>query len=343
MKRAVSVLSICLLAASVHAMRVYVPLPCLVAGSDLIVVGTVDGDGKRGERELLQPGMSKPITRWYHDTEIAVEEVLLDPSGTVKAGQSVPVVSWAKKPEPPPQPRGDGLVMLAPVMADGPSFPNLRGGQKYLLVLRRLPKEDGFLLPSDTTYFIPVEDRNKERLDALREAADTDRWSWGKESNGLRLALAPDGKEVRRLKRRQGRNGPWSHYTRFTFVGALRNVSDEPIAVNHYAHDHYLVLASKQGDEGLRHLDLYEDARLREEPFGPKCVSVLQPGHILLLARYGVGTYGDHIDLDVEPGEVRIAVKYESSRDGAADGGLPLWKGTVTSSPVTINVVEPAR
>lgn len=306
-----------------NAVRVYAPKACMVATSDLIVIGTVDGSGEKQKREILLPGRDKPLERWFHDTDVRVTRVLYDWRGTLAdraADARIHVVAWAKKParKKPGQ--------IAFVVADGPVYPNLRDGEQYVLVLKKLPKEKGYLLQPDPEKCLKLHSESQsvqKRVEELVTIADVSQWAWGEPVNGVQLALVPDrSAATRRIQTSSGE----LKGVRLMFCTVLRNVGKEPVAVNHYGHDAFLELWL----DGTP-LHINKNVKLRKKPFGPEHVSILRPGEMLPLARHGRGPYGDHVKIETDSELLNLKAVYSSTRD-KSPANKALWQGRVTSS-----------
>ena len=308
---------------------VAMPTPAAVAQSDLVLVCTVKTETPGNEQTILLPGAKQPIKRWYRRVRADVNEILHQTSvgAAVAADETIEIVMMAEKPVLPP-PNGMRIHM-----ADGPSYPSLKAGDKYLLMLRWLPEEKVFYLPADGRLFMRT-DAPKERVEALKAVSRVADWPWGKVVDGLQFAFMPESREL--VVPRGGGQG----HIEIGFAAVLRNVSDKPIAVNHYGHDHFMLAKIRVGDAAPEALDLYEGINLRQEPFGLDKVTVVKPGELLLLARYGVSPYGDYLRKAPHGGRnFSLLFVYRSQREGETVDGIPLWRGVTAAAPVPFKVV----
>ena len=326
------------IAAPATAMMVDVPLPKIVLDSDLIVIAKVSANAEKAEKEAQIPGMKQPIKRWFQESELTIEKVLRDRQGAVGAAekqQKVSVTSWAAAPQKP------GLMIH---MADGPAYPNLQVGQRYLLVLKKMSNGKGYYLPPYPKNFALANQQNSKRVAEMEKLAKIDDWGWGKERNGLQLALVPAQTKLNLMKSRRGRNGPffWRIYVSTAFV--VRNATaDKTLGVNLYPSDKCLSLKYKKPDGKVQTSDLYAFlARSKVKPFGKENVAILKPGEVAMIAPYGPGGYGQPFDMETGPGEMIVQLGYESKRDATVDG-VTVWKGKLSSQAVTLEVVKPGR
>lgn len=324
--------------ASVLAMMVAMPTSAVVAGSDLVVIAKVAANQEAGEKAVRFPGEKKAFKRYMQTSMLDVSEVLMDLSGRHRVGEKVEVAALAQK----PRPQKPGLVIH---MADGPSYPSLRVGSSYLMVLRKLPDSaQCYYLPADPRYFVLDSPQTKPRVAELRKMADIEKWAWGKSVNGLQLAVMPDREEVRMFKARRGRRGPAFAQAQLMYAAVVRNVTkDQAIAIPHYASDKYLSLSLTAEGQAERKIDLYTGVKLREEKFASKHVTVIQPGAMVIVARYGASPWGGHVSLkDVPAGPATLRCTFTAARDEAPDG-TPLWRGTLTSGDTQLRMVAPPK
>lgn len=314
-------------------MMVDVPLPQIVNSSDLIIIATVKENDGGGEREFTLPDQERPIKRWFQRSNVTIEKILRDKSERFKIGERVRIVAWAKKPPPP------GNRMLH--MADGPSFPNLRAGQRYLLIVAKLPKDKGYYLPPYPKNFLLATAAKQERLAKIEKIANVDGWNWGEVQNGLQLAFPVHETRLPQLQGQRGRRGPKFNYGSLVFVGALRNRSKKPVAIDLYGPDRFLGMTWSAVGSAARELDIYSYLRPQgQQPFAAKDVAVLPPGEVILIARYGKGQYGDRQQLELPTGKKVLRLSYSAKRQGKAADGTPLWQGRVESQDVEIEIYK---
>ncbi len=324
------------MALSVSAMRIAMPLASNILNNDAVLIGTVTDDGQKGEQELMLDGR-QPIKRWFQANTIKIDELLYVSTSVdekPEAGESIEVITWAKEPPPPPNQTGNGIVMLAPVVADGPHFADPKQGQQYFFLLKKA--KNGFYAQPVPEATLPINERTAEQVKEMTVIARVKNWSWGKPVNGLHVAVAPD--PVLRLYMNGQANVPRGQ---LMFLAALRNSGSEPITVNLYGHDHFLGL--RKGNEKIETIDLYENVNLQKEPFSAeKHTRTLQPGEIIPVARYGYAPYGDHLMLQTDPGEVKLSVTYESQRESEKETVI-FWQGKIESKPATVKAVDPRQ
>jgi len=340
MRRNTQALAALLIALTAPAvgMMVDVPLPKIVLDSDLIVIAKVSANREKAEKEALVPGMKQPIKRWFQESELAVEKVLRDPQGALVAAekpQKVSVMSWA------PAPRKPGLMVH---MADGPSYPNLQVGQRYLLALKKMSQGEAYYLPPYPKNFALANQQNSQRVAEMEKLAKVDNWGWGKAENGLQLALVPAQTKLTLMKSRRGRNGPFFLRIYVSTAFVVRNATtDKTLGVNLYPSDKCLFLKYKNPDGKAETSDLYAFlAQSKVKPFGKENVAMLEPGEVAMIAPYGLGGYGQPFDVETGPGKLTVQLGYESGRDASVDGAA-VWKGKLSAQPVTLEVVKPGQ
>lgn len=324
--------------ASVSAMMIAMPSSAVVAGSDLVVVGKVAANKDSAEEELRLPGMKKAYKRYMQTSSIEVSEVIMDLGSAHRTGEKIQVIAMAKK----PQPKQPGMMIH---MADGPSYPSLRAGTVYLMVLRKMPDKPGmYYLPADPRYFVIDSPQTKKRVDSLRKMANVASWPWGKAVDGLQLAIMPDDQETRMYKARKGRNGPEFTQAQMLFAAVVRNVTkDRTIAIPHYAFDKFLTLSLTAEGKPEHKMDLYTGTRFQQEEFGAKHVTHIQPGAMAIIARYGASPWGDNLMLqDLPAGPAVLRCGFTAKREEGPDGAA-LWKGTLTSGDTPLSIVLPAN
>jgi hypothetical protein len=271
-------------ATDTSACMVDMALPVLIGRSDLVVVGTVTAVGKKGNGQIKIATMKQPLKSYFHKTGFKIEKVLHIRGGKATAGSTISITSLAKKPQKP------GGLLLA--VSDGPSYPNLAKGQKYLLILQRDQAGKGYYLPAYPKNFVPFKNSRAGRVEEYEKICNIDTWPWGEASNGIQLAVIPTKTDVTLMKSRKGRNGPffWNAYTQIVY--ALRNASEKPVAINHYPVDRFMELKLKQGGKEEL-LDMWSFlARAKQAGFTEKNATVVQPGGIMFIAPYGVDQYG---------------------------------------------------
>jgi len=324
---------VCLLAivlvfgSSAAAMMVDIPLEILTTKSDLIITGKVTAAAVPAQFERAVPDYPKPVRAWYTEYNVTVDRVIKTAEGVkVKKGDKIVVVSQSA---PPRQP---GLIMV-----DGPSYANLKRDAAYVLILHKLPGNEGYYL---RPYFKCFRPNRKQDVDPIVKAAQVDKWAWGEAANGLQFALvttrswAQLGRQV--VRRRVG--GRWVKMppsVHVQSVMALRNVSKKPITVSVYPGDRFLSLGAVN-DAGKRvDVDFYAYLQAKKPaPFDPAGNTLkVQPGKITFISSYGKGEYGIGFNLAAPAGKWKLTATYAAKRKGAG-----LWIGTVSSAPVDFEV-----
>jgi len=330
MRRAlVCVMVLTVLCGPANGMMVDVPLEIVTARSELIVTGTVTSAAVPAEFERLLPDIDRPIKAWYTEYTVHVARVIKTTGRPVKKGDKIVVVAQAAPP------RGPGLIMM-----DGPSYPNLRKGSAYVLVLRRLPgKEKGYYLPA---YFKNFRPDRKQDVDPIVKATQVDRWAWGKAVNGLQLALvttrdwAQLGRQV--VRRRVG--GKWVRMPPSVHVQAviaLRNTSAKPVTVNLYQGDKFLSVRAANPAGKEVHVDFYSYLQARRIlPFDrAKNTRKIEPGEVAFISPHGAGPYGIGFNLAAPAGKWTLTAGYTSKRSVKT---AALWTGTLSSGAVDFEV-----
>lgn len=314
------------------ACMVDMALPILIGQSDLIVIGSVTKDGKKGDDQVKIATMKQPMKAYFHETSFKIEKVLRNPGGKETVGSTISIISLARK----PQNSGGPLLFVS----DGPSYPNLSKGQKYLLLLQTEQTGRGYYLPAYPKNFVPFSSSPTGRVEEYEKLCNLDNWPWGEVSNGIQLAVIPAKTDITLMKSRKGNNGPffWNAYTQIVY--ALRNTSSEPVAINHYPVDRFMDLKLKQGEQDEL-LDMWNFlATAKYAGFTEKNATVVQPGDIVFIAPYGVDQYGQAYSREAAPGKLEMQIEYSSKRKGSVNG-VSLWQGRAVSGVATVNLAIP--
>jgi hypothetical protein len=269
---------------------------------------------------------------YFHKTSFKIEKVLRNRGGKESAGSTISVMSLAKKPQKP----GGPMIFVS----DGPTYPNLTKGQKYLLLLQREQKGKGYYLPAYPKNFVSFKNSRAGRVEEYERICNVDSWPWGEASEGIQLAVIPTKTDITLMKSRKGRNGPffWNAYTQIVY--ALRNASNKPVAINHYPVDRFMDLKLKQGGrEEL--LDMWSFlARAKYAAFNNKNATIVQPGKVLFVAPYGIDQYGQTYSRKASAGKLEMQLEYSSKRRGSVNG-VSLWQGRAVSGVATVSLKMP--
>ena len=351
------------MAGAAWGMVVDIPLPILAARSELIVVGTVTDAGPARPMEIKAPDAKQAAKGWYRVSTLKVTRVIrhvpaaaqnwvgkAKPLTTRPAMRMLPPTTRpAAKietirviaPTPRPRPAGAGP---GPIMADGPFYPNLRKGQSYVLLLRRLRGRKEYFLPG---YFKNCRPAKAEQVAEVWGAADVGNWPWGQAKDGLRLALLPVRRTVRITKTaglrvlgkdRRFHPAPARTWAPVQYLVALRNVSAKPVAVTVYPEDRFFSLTATKPDGKAIKTDFYEALkRMDLRAFGPWATAALRPGQLIFIQAMGQGDYAGALNLPPRPGKWKLQAGYTAARK-AKVGGLDLWTGQITSKPVEVTV-----
>jgi hypothetical protein len=255
---------------------------------------------------------------------VAIEEVLYTAPGiTVKAGDVIPLTTWAKK---PPQP---GQLRL--MMADGPSYPDLQPDERCLIIVGKLPAEAGYMAQPSFASVRRLDEAKPSRdwLARIRKVANVRQWAWGRPVNGLQLAFVPDTTEISLVRYRPAGKAEQTRAGRVMFAAVLRNAGDKPITVNLFPGDHILSLR-----DGGKPVPEYAAGKLPQQPFtADGHLYQLQPGELLSVARHGKAPHGDGVQPDNSPHPRAYSLQYRSQRAGC-------WQGELESAVVRMTVVE---
>ncbi len=340
-------LAILFIALAAQAMMVNIPLPIVVSQSDLIVIGeVVQADGPQ-QLKIQIPDRAKPAHAWWRKYKIRITKVLRDTEKAfaVKDGKEAAVQIGVFTQARAPRAAGGPIRP----MVCGPSHLVLKTGQKYLLLLRKLPGKAEYFLPSypKNAKAIDQTEFNKKFVAKVEKLVDIDTWPWGKAAGGLQMALITENSQATLAQMRVKRGGPLVVRARVPLTIAMRNVSDRPITVNMYQWDRFLGLSYTQGKKQIEY-PLYEYLDLSKRPqpafsFAGKLVKTIKPGEIIFLGPNGASLYpGMRVSVMGEPGKMWLQAKYVSTRTAAdpKDENRKLWTGEILSAPVLVELVK---
>jgi hypothetical protein len=311
---------------SAHAMMVDIPLPILVANSDMIIEVEIVKKDEPFFKEVLLPGYKKARWVWLREYEVVVKKELRRSHRAPEshAAKKITILTQAAKPRP-----ADGLRM---VVMDGPQYAKLMPGAKHVLVLKKMPKEKGF-------YLAPYS-KNYPRADSplaqqVAGAADVNKWGWGGKREGLQIAVVLGRK---RVWIQNQRGGPRSY---IQYAVALRNNTGKAVVVNTYPVDKCLSLSLRSEDGNAIPVDIY--AHLRPERYGsfdPKYMKAIKPGEIVFVGPNGLAPYGLGHQAPLTAGTWALRATYKSTRKAQIKDTGALWTGELTSEPSVLEAEE---
>jgi hypothetical protein len=316
-----------------EAMQVDVPLPIVCGNADAVVVVEVLGAPNAVGDEMALPGYKQKVKGWFRFYNVKVTSSI---KGAAAKGKELTLVARAPQPAGP---NGRRFIMM-----DGPAYPSLTVGDRYIVVLKKMDGKGKYHLPA---YFKNFRRESEQELKRYVQASDSTKWAWGKSVNGLRMAITPSRTELmlprgKRLSyvRKNGKMVrvamPPSVYVQGAII--LQNTSDKPISVNLYRADKFMSIQAANAAGKVVKVDLYTAMLSRNvKAFDAKDVVVIEPGKTKFIASYGASVLGFNFRLPVKPGKWTLGVGYASKRAKGA-GGEKLWAGSVTSAPVELTV-----
>ena len=330
---AATLIVILLAATQAFGMLADVPLPKLVLDSDLVVVGVVKKNAEPTEMTLELPGWPGAGKQWFVRSTFQVERFLHNPNKPAGGrANDIEILAITPAPRDP----GAGPMLMHSEMF----FANLQPGQKYLLILHKLPGRKEYYVPTYPKNYILVNDASQERVAETEKVCDVERWPWGKEVNGLQLALVPSASRIPLSRSRKTRGGPFFDSALVNVTFALRNTSKNPIALNVYRGDRYLSLTYASPGHAVKTHNFY-GARVRLAPWSDeKHVLEIPPGEIVFIGPHGPGGYGTHVALEAPPGMLTLQAGYSSDRKASSKSGLNLWTGTLHSADAEVEVIR---
>jgi hypothetical protein len=302
---------------SAHA-RAYkfIPDQIAVGASDLVIVGKVT-DSKAVPRQ----GPKAPAGLGILSCKVAVSEVIFDRDGWEAA---------AKRKAPPPR-KGDVLTVVIEDVGLRSFEPEI--GAEYGLILKRMA--DGGERHVWSTHPAYRREAKPEAVAALKRAADLDNWGWGKETNGLRLALVVG--EILPYRAKEGQAVP--------VMMAVRNTSKDTVYLNCKDADELLSARGVAPDGNTVTVRLRRDAGWKDSD--QAAFRKLEPGRMGFITPYGARDECHIFHLPLPAGKAKLQVIYESNREGYVKedprdkGGPDLWKGKISSAEVDIELPTP--
>lgn len=296
-----------------------VSLEQLAAQCDLVVAGKIT---EAGEEKIIDlkwlPPNSDTKGRYY---KVAVTKVLqFTPAGEAAGAK-------------PAAPKEISVAAADKWDLMGKWSPVMEKDQTKVFFLRQIPKTKEYF--AIEKHFFDADDAT---VAAAAAACNVEKWAWGKESGGLKMAmLTPAAAEVVMggAARPPDMPNPPAH-TGATI--AVRNVSKKPVALNLYQPDAPLALVALRDDKGEK-IGLYGPPIGGKWPaFSADATAVVPPGGIIFIGPTNKPTTGFGLSVPGEYGPYTLKASYSSKRDGKGPKGLPLWKGALEAGQVKINV-----
>jgi hypothetical protein len=316
-----------------------IPLPIIAARGDLVVVGEATKAAEPQTMRLKPPDAKQPIRTWFRTFAVKVTRVLAEkdpPEGLDPAAErEVKIIARSL---PPPQPGGP-LIWRS----DAGSYPFLRVGRSYVLILRKMPEGGTYYLPA---YFRNWRPTSKEWIEQVRRAADVEKWPWGKAVDGLQIALLTTRQELwLRTATIRGPRGQRRARTVFVqMVVALRNTGKKPLAVSLYPEDRYLSVKAVGPASKTVAADFYSRLAMMDiRAFGPWAVKTLAPGELLFLGPMGAAPHGLGTNLELTAGKWKLTAGFTSKRQPSGKDAARLWNGAIESKPVPVEVISQRR
>ena len=311
-----------------------VPLEILTTRAELIVVAEVLAVGEPVELKLRQPGMKQAHKGFFRVCSVKVTRVIKE-KGEAPSKPVDRKIDVLTQTEAPPQP---GAPRFASYFAD------LKPGEKYVLILRKLEGRDECFLPSYPKNLARASDVAIRQIAA---AADTGKWKWGQAVKGLQMTVRLPNPEVRLVQSVQrprlpnGKMGP-AVKTKHAYLNptiALRNNSRKAITISLYPKDEFLSFTVVGPGGVVARPNWYEYlARSRQQPFGPKNLRTIAPGEIVFVSPHGEATYGMGMQLELHPGKWIVNARYKVARKAKDAAGKPVWVGEVVTKAVEVTV-----
>jgi len=298
------------------------PLEVVTHQADLIVVGKVLSVGRPRPLSHTPRGAAKPVTRSYSLCRVVPSRLLKSPSrgagSKPSAGGRVDLEALAL-----PRDGARGAAEKRCVLA---------GGADYVLMVRRLPGTDRWILPyGRDNYARPTEERIKAVIAATRLAD----WPWGPAKNGLQAAM------ICKWTR-------WTHMVRgrptifFRTYVALRNTSKRTLTVNLRPGDRPLRIEARDPNGTVVAGDPYRSLRWRLKGEWPKPAEAVAPGEVIFVGLTGKQPVQLEASLDLPAGRWTIHASYRNTR-AATEDGRALWTGETAARPLPIEVMSNAR
>jgi len=307
----------------------FLPMEVLVSKADCVVIATVAGAGKDEQPAPKAPN-TRPAGQRLVRYKVELSRVLKQPPDVKEPlgpGDVIDVLTHAPPSvRPPTAPPAGAAPPDAPAPEAVPPwlFARLEAGKAYVLLLARMPEAGTFLLSPMPGHCQPADEEAVERVE---RALNLDKWNWGEEAGGLRLALLVQG---------PGRRMP-DGLAHLQVLIALRNVSKEPIRVNLYPPDKPLSMLARTPEGRTVLHELYDERPAGAGRFGPRHVVEIAPGEVGFVAPQQHMRFALHLAMRLTEGDWLLQAGYRSDRQ--AEGDSPaLWMGKLESPLVPVKV-----
>ncbi|MGB2819400.1 MAG: hypothetical protein WBF17_00360 [Phycisphaerae bacterium] len=298
------------------------PLEVVTQQADLIVVGRVDSVGQARRMSHTPQGAVEPVMRSYCQCRVLVSRAIKLPvSGAgskFSAGGTIRLEALAL-----PGDGGRGAGGLRCVLTKH---------VPYLLMIRRLPETQGWILPYGRDNYV---EPTAERIKAVVEATRLGDWPWGAANNGLQAAMICKWTQ-------------WTHMVRdrptifFRTYVALRNASGKTLAVNLRPADSPIWIEARDANGTVVTGDPYRSLQWRLKGEWPRPAEPIAAGEVIFVGQTGKGAVQLEASLDLPAGRWTIHAGYRNARARTEDGKA-LWTGEVAAKPLQIEVVGKTR
>ena len=299
---------------------------------DTVVVARVSEVGAEKSSDLGGAGNSGPVNlRRY---QLAVTKVIQ----TTAAGSPRPTATAGASLERP--------IHEATVWArdqwtrQGQPVPCLEKHKTYVFFLRQRPARDGYYLSAREAFAA-----TDATIQAVTDAGNVDKWAWSRASGGLQMALLITAEPERPATGMMPRQPSPPPGLQVPCSLAIRNVSQQPVALNLYGPDHVLSAAITGGGGREFQPQLYPElahpasGASTPAPFSPACTTVVAPGRIVFIGPSTRPQLQWFLPMTGEIGAWTIHLNYTSKRDYPDAQKRRLWKGTLAiTKPVNIRM-----
>jgi hypothetical protein len=317
-----------------------IPLAVRAFRADLVVLGEVEKDGVTEELKLTVPGADSAGTDTFTSYSVKVRECLRERIIVTGPGSTT-------KPAPS---RVDVLVRQpAPDAPDKTLVPVLEKGKKYLLLLSRIDGRKEYYLAPGAANCVPA---TPEAVDQYTEAANLEKWPWGKAVDGLELAVLVAPKIVMftptttvgtgavnvTIVLHEVRSGKTVNVGELIVPGvpvavAIRNSNKEPVSFRLDPTAKMLGIGALRGDKTVA-ADLYQDVKDEAE----KIVTV-EGRQTVLLGPAGVVACALPTKMELAAGKwlFKATLETKSAKTGSTTQKA-LWAGKLESDEAIVEV-----